>query len=114
VTFAPGETSKTITVSIVDDKPFEGTEDYKVELSSPVGATIDQGSVTTAIRDDGKGDMPNGGTPTDDTPKVTGVSSPAATEGQPVTFKLDLSNPSTKDTPLSLKLARPRWARTRP
>jgi uncharacterized protein YcfL len=104
VTFAPGETSKTITVSIVDDKPFEGAEDYKVELSSPVGATIDQGSVTTSIRDDGKGEMPNGGTPTDDTPKVTGVSSPATTEGQPVTFKVDLSNPSTKDTPLALKL----------
>ena len=64
----------------------------------------DQGSVTTAIKDDGTGTTPPGVPPTDDTPKVTGVSSPSTTEGGDLSFKVDLSNPSTTPTILTLKL----------
>ncbi|HEV7798069.1 MAG TPA: PA domain-containing protein [Pyrinomonadaceae bacterium] len=38
--FAPGETSKTIPVFIVDDRFGEGPETFTVNLSSPVGCTL--------------------------------------------------------------------------
>lgn len=40
VTFAPGETSKTIVVPTIDDTLEEGAETFSVNLSSPVGAKI--------------------------------------------------------------------------
>ena len=40
VTFAPGETSKTITVEILSDDIYEGPEGFLVELSNPSGATL--------------------------------------------------------------------------
>jgi len=101
LSFAPGETEKTVTVSIIDDKVLEGAETYKISLSAPTGAVIDVGSVTTTIKDDGTGSMPNGGTPTDDTPKVASVSATPVVEGEPLVFKVDLSNPSTTPTPLT-------------
>ena len=40
VTFAPGETSKTITVEILSDDIYEGPEGFLIELSNPSGATL--------------------------------------------------------------------------
>src|SRR5262249_16281697 len=40
VTFAPGETSKTITVLVNADAMWEGTETFYVNLSGPVNGTI--------------------------------------------------------------------------
>jgi hypothetical protein len=45
--FAAGETSKTISIPIVDDNFSEGNETFTLTLSNPVGATL--GSTTTAI-----------------------------------------------------------------
>ena len=42
LTFAPGETSKTITIEILGDDIYEGLERFVIELSSPSGATLPQ------------------------------------------------------------------------
>lgn len=49
--FAIGVTTKTYTVSIVDDAIQENDETFTVNLSSPVNATIGTGSVMTTITD---------------------------------------------------------------
>ncbi|MBA2645274.1 MAG: DUF4214 domain-containing protein [Pyrinomonadaceae bacterium] len=52
VRFAPGETSKDITVPIADDAFTEGAETVKLILSAPVGAEIGAvGTVTLTIQD---------------------------------------------------------------
>jgi chitinase len=54
VTFAAGETSKTIHVDIKGDVLVEGNETFKVKLSAPTGATIADGTaIGTIIDDDG-------------------------------------------------------------
>ena len=53
LTFAPGETAMTIRVPVVDDLLDEANEEsFAVTLSAPVGATLDAGAATGAIRDD--------------------------------------------------------------
>uniref|UniRef100_UPI00125017B2 beta strand repeat-containing protein n=1 Tax=Acinetobacter nosocomialis TaxID=106654 RepID=UPI00125017B2 len=52
LTFAVGETSKTITVPILNDFKVENSENYTISLSSPTNATINTGSVTTSIIND--------------------------------------------------------------
>jgi uncharacterized repeat protein (TIGR01451 family) len=53
LTFAPGETSKTISVPVVGDTAPEPNETFNVDLSSPSGATISDGhGVGTIIDDD--------------------------------------------------------------
>ena len=42
LTFAPGETSKTITIEILSDDIYEGLERFVTELSNPSGATLPQ------------------------------------------------------------------------
>ena len=52
VSFAAGETSKTITVPIVDDLYMESAETFTVALSSPTGASVGtQGTATVTITD---------------------------------------------------------------
>ncbi|HUE70756.1 MAG TPA: Calx-beta domain-containing protein [Pirellulaceae bacterium] len=54
--FAPGETSKTITVSIKGDTKKENDEKFYVNLSGAIGATIaDSQGVGTIVNDDGGG-----------------------------------------------------------
>ena len=52
--FASGETSKTITVPIIGDTIAEGNENFKVQLSTPVNATLNSSasSATGTILDD--------------------------------------------------------------
>ena len=77
LTFAPGETTKTITVPITNDAGFEGSETLTVTLSSPSNALIWDGTGVGTILDDGKG---AGGTDDDRTLKVSDV---CVNEGSP-------------------------------
>jgi chitinase len=51
VTFNPGETAKTLAVSVVGDGAPEASETFTVMLDSPTGATIADGSATATIVD---------------------------------------------------------------
>lgn len=52
LTFASGETNKTISVSVVGDAVYEGDETFSVVLSSPVNANITSGIGLGTILDD--------------------------------------------------------------
>ncbi|HZX88818.1 MAG TPA: Calx-beta domain-containing protein, partial [Reyranella sp.] len=52
VTFAAGETSKTITIAIAPDMLVEGNEQFSVVLSNPQSATVADGSGVGTIVDD--------------------------------------------------------------
>lgn len=49
VTFAPGETSRTITVAVTADNPPEPDEQFSVVLSNPVNSSIHRGTGTCLI-----------------------------------------------------------------
>ena len=48
VTFSGFETSKTVTIDIVDDSTIEGNENFQVELSNPQGLQATLGTPKTA------------------------------------------------------------------
>ena len=52
LTFAPGETEKTISVSVVGETLYEQDETFTVVLSGPAQATIGDGSATGTITND--------------------------------------------------------------
>jgi hypothetical protein len=52
LTFQPGETSKTITISIKSDRRAEPNETFTVQLYGAVGATIEDGVATVTIVND--------------------------------------------------------------
>lgn len=52
LSFKPGETSKTIQVTVIGDTSFEPDETFTVTLSNPVNATIGTGSATGTIQND--------------------------------------------------------------
>jgi hypothetical protein len=54
LTFAPGETAKSVAVAVVGETLFEGDETFSLVLSSPVNATLGAGQeqATATISDD--------------------------------------------------------------
>ena len=99
LTFAPGVVTQTITLNVVNDTVFEGSESFNVNLSGATGGAIiaDNQGVGT-ILDNGTG----GGGNNDDRPVVTGVSSPTVVEGNALDFTVTLSNTSTTPTVVTL------------
>ena len=51
LTYAPGETSKTVTVAVLGDAVNEAPESFTVNLSNPTNSTINTGSATGSITD---------------------------------------------------------------
>ncbi|MBI5276957.1 MAG: type I secretion C-terminal target domain-containing protein, partial [Burkholderiales bacterium] len=102
LTFTPGQTTQTITVTINNDDVFEGLENYSVTLSNASNADITDTTGAGGIRDDGTG----GGGTDDDTPTLA-VSSPSVTEGTDgfAVFTVSLDNASDFATTVSLALA---------
>ena len=102
LTFAPGETTKTLTVPVIDDTVFEGAETFTLELSNPVNTSVSKPVTTVTIVDDGSGSVPPEVIPTDDTPRVSSVSSPSTVEGGNLDFQVVLSNVSTTPQVISV------------
>ncbi|TCM12143.1 Calx-beta domain-containing protein [Novosphingobium sp. PhB165] len=94
LTFAPGETSKTISVATVDDALIEGNETFTVNLSEASGGTISRASGTGTIVDN-------------DFVQVTfAVANAAAVdEGSPLIFTVTKSNVTTATTSVSYATA---------
>jgi hypothetical protein len=65
ISFAPGETSKTISIPIIDDSYAEGNESFSVNLSNPVGTQLSLPSGTTVTINDNE--TSNGPNPIDQT-----------------------------------------------
>ncbi len=86
ITFAAGETSKTVIVSFLGDDTQEGNETFGITLSSPVNASI--------------GDASGVGTITDDDTAIATIGDATRVEGDSGTatmyFQITLSNPSTQ------------------
>jgi hypothetical protein len=64
--FAGGETTKTISIPLVDDAYVEGTENFLMTLSNPSGAIL--GSITSATLSITDNDIAQGANPIDQTP----------------------------------------------
>jgi hypothetical protein len=60
VSFAPGETSKNITIPVIDDAIVEVDENFQVTLTNAVGAALNTNSTTAVtIRDNDQAGQPN-------------------------------------------------------
>lgn len=86
LTFAPGETSKEVSVTIVGDVTDEGTEEeFAVQLSRPENAALEKDAGVGIITDD-------------DTARLSHESGPQLLEGdsgvRPATFTVTLSTPA--------------------
>jgi uncharacterized repeat protein (TIGR01451 family) len=88
LTFAPGETTKTISIPLIDDSVVEADEQFTVSLSTAVNAQIGKpdgiAQLTDADEDDG-GELP--------TLSITLTSAPEpATVGLPMTYTITVTN----------------------
>ena len=96
LTFAAGETTKTISVAAIGDGAVEANEGFTVVLSNPTGATIARGTATGTITND------------DVAPPAISISDSAFAEGSVATpghgtFTVTLSKAST--SPVTVNFA---------
>ncbi|PKO37566.1 MAG: hypothetical protein CVU33_12485 [Betaproteobacteria bacterium HGW-Betaproteobacteria-6] len=66
LSFAAGETSKTLTIAIANDSEYEISENFSVSISNPTNAVLGTASATGTIVDDGR--LLPGGPADDDRP----------------------------------------------
>ncbi|HDM8230114.1 TPA: calcium-binding protein [Vibrio campbellii] len=100
VTVPANDTTYSITVSTTDDDLFEGPETFTLSGATAVQTTSAEGTGT--IVDDGSGPGPD---PDDDRPTVASISSTTVNEGDSATLDVTMSNASTTDIVVSMKLA---------
>ncbi len=95
LTFNAGDSSKTVSVSVVGDNVDEPNETFTVRLSSASGATISDGTATGTITDD------------DDTPTVTlNLDQNSITEAGGVsTVTATLDHPSSEATTVTVSVS---------
>ncbi|ODU00866.1 MAG: hypothetical protein ABS79_02645 [Planctomycetes bacterium SCN 63-9] len=90
LTFAPGETQKTISVAILGDATYEPDETFLINLTNPAGATIADGQATGTILNDDAAPPP--------LPSLS-IGNVTVGEGnsgsRPAVFTVSLSAPST-------------------
>jgi ribosomal protein L24E len=98
LTFAAGETSKPVNVTVVGDTKDEGDEDFTLGLSNAVNAAIERGLAKGTIVDD---DQPSLSVSVSTGPPDGLVPGPRVNEGDfgtvPVTFTLKLSAPAERE-----------------
>lgn len=95
LTFAPGETSKQVEVTVFGDTTADDGETFTVHLSNPSGATIADADGVVTINDD------EGPPPTDTAAWIGDASVPEGGAGTtPVTLTVTLDEPHT--TPMTL------------
>ncbi len=94
LTFAPGETTKPVAVTILDDNVDEANESYSVELHGATNSVIGDGSGAGTIVDDD----------TDPTISIAPVN-PTVAESGSAAFTVTLSQPSTKTVTVSWSTA---------
>ena len=87
LTFAPGETSKTVSIMILNDGVYEPTESFSFTLSNPTGATLPNfPGAQVSIHDD-------------ESPPTASIANVTVSEGTgTMTLTLDLSHESSKPT----------------
>ena len=92
VTFAPGETSKTITVNVTGDTTFEADETFTLALSAPTNGTLGKAATAT-------GTITN-----DDTAPVLSIANVSLPEGNTGTtaFAFTLTLSAASDTPVTV------------
>lgn len=86
LTFAPGETEKTINVATTDDQETEADEVFTISLSSPTGVVLADREATGTILDNDSG----GGLPA-----ISISDAPAITEGANAVFTVTLTSAAT-------------------
>ena len=91
--FAANEMTKTIRVPVLDDQTAERTEDFTVELSDPVGATLGVRTGRATITDDDTGELP----------ALSIADAPAVTEGGTALFLVTLSAASNQDVTVAYR-----------
>ena len=89
--FEPGETTQTVTVETLADELAEDTEQFTVELSAPLGATVADGIGEGTISDD------------DDAPELSIDDAPAVSEGETAEFTVRLSATSGRAVTVSYR-----------
>jgi aryl-phospho-beta-D-glucosidase BglC (GH1 family) len=95
VTFAPGETSRTVSVPVIRDTIAESTEAFTLLLSSPVGATLTRSSATATIQDDDSATPPTPPTATIANVSVNEGNSGTSTARYTVTLSAATAAPVT-------------------
>lgn len=92
LTFSPGETAKTVSVSVKGDDTREPDESFAVNLSNPVGATLADAQAQVIINND------------DPVPTVN-ITNDDVEEGYWAAFAVELSNPTTEEATVSFATA---------